>query len=219
MGKFEISSETPDVLTSNNYYGGGSVTNLTVRIKPNVRSWRYNYVSNFWKVIYDMQTENNIYGLNTSKSNTDSHMLKNMEWGAVAYLTNSKYGRCTNNTCAEVTINNSSTFITGNAGDTVSASSASGTTNAYNTAKGQLASTTGNIYGLYDMAGGADEYVMGNMSTNTGSYIYNKERGGSNYTYNGNEKYIDTYSYGETYEDQTAYNRARLGDTTGETIR
>lgn len=35
-------------------------------------------------------TENgNIYGLTTS---TDSHMLKNSEWGAVAYLTKSQYG-------------------------------------------------------------------------------------------------------------------------------
>ena len=217
VGKFEISSETPDVLTSNNYYGGGNVTNLTVRIKPNVRSWRYNTLTNFYKVIYDMQIENNIYGLNTSRSNTDSHMLKNMEWGAVAYLTNSKYGRCTNNTCTEVTINNSSDFITGNAGDTISAaSSLAGVTNAYNTAKGQLASTTGNIYGVYDMSGGAFEYVMGNMSDVSGGYTYYASSGGSNYTYTGNEKYINTYSYGTSYNNQTAYNRARLGDATGE---
>ena len=216
VGKFEISSETPDVLTSNNYYGGGNVTNLTVRIKPNVTSWRYNYATNFYKVIYDMQIENNIYGLNTSRTNTDSHMLKNMEWGAIAYLTNSKYGRCTNNTCTEVTINNSSDCITGNAGDTVSASEASGITNAYNTTKGQLASTTGNIYGVYDMSGGAFEYVMGNMSNVSGGYTYYASSGGSNYTYTGNEKYINTYSYGTTLNDQTAYNRARLGDATSE---
>ena len=115
-------------------------------------------------------------------------MLKNMEWGAIAYLTNSKYGRCTNNTCTEVTINNSSTYITGNAGDTVSALSASGVTNAYNTTKGQLASTTGNIYGVYDTSGGAYDYVMGNMSSANGSYTYYASNGGSNYTYTGNEK-------------------------------
>ena len=211
VGKFEISSENPSAT-----YGGGNVTNLTVRIKPNVRSWRYNRVTNFYKVIYDMQIENNIYGLNTSRTNTDSHMLKNMEWGAIAYLTNSKYGRCTNNTCTEVTINNSSDYITGNAGDTVSAASASGVTNAYNTPAGQLASTTGNIYGVYDMSGGASEIVMGNMSGATGSYTYYAANAGSNYTYTGNEKYIDTYAYGTLYNNQTAYNRARLGDATGE---
>ena len=221
VGKFEISNETPDVVTSlssnsNYYFGGGNVTNLTVRIKPNVRSWRYNTLTNFYKVIYDMQIENNIYGLNTSRTNTDSHILKNMEWGAIAYLTNSKYGRCTNNTCTEVTKNNSSDYITGNAGDTVSAYSAPGITNAYNTTKGQLASTTGNIYGVYDTSGGAYEYVMGNMSSANGSYTYYASSGGSNYTYTGNEKYVNTYSYGTTYNNQRAYNRARLGDATSE---
>ena len=78
-----------------------------------------------------------------------------MNGGAVAYLTNSKYGR--NGT--EITINNSSDYITGNAGNSISAGSAAGTTNAYNTAAGQLASTTGNIYGIYDMSGGGYEYT------------------------------------------------------------
>ena len=31
----------------------------------------------------------------------------------------------------------------------------------YNGSIGVLSSTTGNIYGIYDMSGGADEYVMG----------------------------------------------------------
>ena len=38
------------------------------------------------------------------------------------------------------------------------ASSASGTINAYNTENGARASTTGNIYGIYDMSGGSLEY-------------------------------------------------------------
>jgi len=73
----------------------------------------------------------------------------------VAYLTHSQYGRNGN----EITINNSSDYITGNAGGGVSASQASGTTNAYNTVAGMLASTTGNITGIYDLSGGAEEYV------------------------------------------------------------
>ena len=81
--------------------------------------------------------------------------MKNSEWGAVAYLAWSKYGR--NGT--EITINNSSSYITGNAGNTIDASSASGTTNAWNTSKGMLASTTGNAIGIYDMSGGAGDYV------------------------------------------------------------
>ena len=78
-----------------------------------------------------------------------------MNGGAVAYLTHSQYGRNGN----EVTINNNNSYITGIAGDRVTASSSSSTTNTYNTSKGMLASTTGNIYGVYDLSGGAWEYT------------------------------------------------------------
>ena len=46
-----------------------------------------------------MQTSGNEYGLTTNRNIADSHLIKNMEWGAVAYLRNSKYGRCSNNSC------------------------------------------------------------------------------------------------------------------------
>jgi hypothetical protein len=74
-----------------------------------------------------------------------SHMLKNSEWGAVAYLTHSKYGR--NGT--EVTVNSNSACATGFASSSA----------PYNTAAGQLASSTGNIYGVFDLSGGASEFA------------------------------------------------------------
>ena len=46
---------------------------------------------------------NSQYNLPATGINT--HMMKNIEWGVVAYLTQSKYGRCENNECTEVTIN------------------------------------------------------------------------------------------------------------------
>ena len=222
MGKFELSSSNPATGTS---YGGGNSTTLTPRILPKVTSWRGNYLSNFWKVIYDMQTSNNIYGLPTSRTNVDSHMLTNMEWGAVAYLTNSKYGRCTNGSCTEVSINgygetSNYTTMTG-CGPIASGSTSTGTTcNAYNTTLGQAASTTGNMYGVYDMSGGADEYVMGNMSSSSGTtYTYNAESALTNFTYSTETaKYLIPYAYGTTKNDQTAYNRGRLGDATGEVV-
>ena len=177
IGKYELSSETPTITD-----GGGSSTTLTPRILPNVISWRNNKLSNFSTVIQNMQVSSNIYGLSTDKSTTDSHMLTNMEWGAVAYLTNSNYGRCSNGTCTEVTINNCSTYITGIGADTVSASSSSTTcttdANKYNGAKGVLASTTGNVYGVYDMSGGAYEYVMGNMSSTADTYTFHSYSAG-----------------------------------------
>ena len=222
MGKFELSSSNPATGTS---YGGGNTTSLTPRILPNVISWRKNTVSNYWKVIYDMQTSNNIYGLPTSRTNADSHMLTNMEWGAVAYLTNSRYGRCTNGSCTEVSINgygetSNNTTMTG-CGPIASGSEDYGTTcNAYNTTIGQTASTTGNIYGVYDMSGGAAEHVMGNISKSNGTaYTYYASYAGTNFTYSTDTaKYLTPYAYGTTNEDQTAYNRGRLGDATGEIV-
>ena len=150
-----------------------------------------------------MQSSGNEYGLSTDTSKVDSHMLKNMEWGAVAYLTHSDYGRCNGSSCEEVTINNNSSYTTGG-GNYVS-----------NVAQ----SSTGNIYGIYDLSGGAWEYVMGNMSKSAGSYVYNLNYGDGIFKYSASTaKYIDTYAYGTTYNDQTAYNRARLGDATGEVV-
>ena len=222
MGKFELSSSNPATGTS---YGGGETTSLTPRILPNVTSWRKNTVSNYWKVIYDMQTSNNIYGLPTSRTNADSHMITNMEWGAVAYLTNSNYGRCTSGSCTEVSINGygedtNNTTMTGCGPISSGSTSYSTTCNAYNTTIGQTASTTGNIYGVYDMSGGASEYVMGNMSSASGtSYTYNASSAGVNFTYSTDTvKYLIPYAYGTTNNNQTAYNRGKLGDATSEVV-
>ena len=112
-----------------------------------------------------IEDPNNLYGnvespsYNNGKgyhnlSTTTSHMLKNSEWGAVAYLSASKYGAGVN----KVQINNG--YGDGDTGKGPNSGE-------YNTANGQLASTTNNVYGIYDMAGGAYEYVMGNFTTDT----------------------------------------------------
>ena len=219
VSKFEISSSNPTAS-----YGGGNVTNLTVRSLPNVTSWRYNRVSNFSTVIQNMQTSSNIYGLSTLRTNTDSHMLTNFEWGAVAYLTNSKYGRCTDGSCTEVTINNCSSYITGIGADTVSASNSSATcttaANKYDGTHGKLASTTGNITGVYDMSGGSLEYVMGNISKVTTGYTFYPSISSfaSSWYTTDTAKYVTTYAYDTVYNNQKAYNRGRLGDATAEVV-
>ncbi|CCZ89701.1 unknown [Coprobacillus sp. CAG:605] len=148
------------------------------------------------------------YGTST---NDDSHMMKNMEWGAVAYLSSSIYGRYANaSTCissgCEVWINNNENYTTGCAGSSVSASSAS-TCNAWNTATGVNASTTGNIYGIYDMSGGADEYVMGN---------YNDTISSAGFSSMPEAKYYDKYTGTDSNSDFTKYH---LGDATKETLK
>ena len=82
------------------------------------------------------------YGLAFSTDNK-SHMIKNSEWGAMAYLTESKYGR--NGT--QITPNTWASYTAGASGANV--------TNY------PLQSTTGNYYGIYDVAGTCFEYVAG----------------------------------------------------------
>ena len=218
MGKFELSSSSP---TNSN--GGGNSSSLTPRILPNVTSWRGNYLNNFNTVVQNMQVSNNIYGLPTSKINTDSHIITNMEWGAVAYLTNSKYGRCTNGSCVEVSLNgygDVSTYTTKTGCGPISSGSTSyGTTcNAYNTTLGKTASTTGNIYGAYDMSGGGTEYVMSNTLDANNNFNVSNSGFTSDWYTNSNKKYITSYVYGTTTNNQTSNNRTRLGDATGETL-
>ena len=181
VGKFEISAPTDSSCYTNQSYANCETADLEPRTKPNVKSWRYNFVDSFEGAIQNMQSSGNEYGLSTDTSKVDSHMLKNMEWGAVAYLTHSDYGRCNGSSCEEVTINSNSSYTTGG-GNYVS-----------NVAQ----SSTGNIYGIYDLSGGATEYVMGNMSKSAGSYVYNLNYGDGIFKYSASTaKYIDTYAYG-----------------------
>ena len=186
-----------------------SNTSELPKIVPNVSSLRNMKVSAQFNTSRLMTTTlASTYGTST---NDDSHMMKNMEWGAVAYLSSSIYGRYTNaSTCiesgCEVWINNNLSFTTGCAGSIVSASEES-TCNAWNTATGVNASTTGNIYGIYDMSGGAVEYVMGN---------YNDTIKNAGFSSMPEAKYYDKYTGTDSYSDFTKYH---LGDATKETLK
>ena len=158
----------------------GSTTTPTV--KPGVSSLRNINVANMYSAgklfrSTDYITSN---GINQS----DSHMMKNIEWGAVAYLKQSNYGLG----ITDIGIN-SGGYNTGGGNGT-----------SYKTNIGQ--STTGNITGVYDMSGGAYEYVMGN---------YNKTAGSSGLTVSGvPTEHIDIYS-------GNSVSASHLGDATGET--
>ncbi len=134
---------------------GDNVSTKTIKITPNVTSWRCMNVANAYKASVAMKTST-VYGWNSN--NVDTHMLTNLEWGAIHYLTLSIYGANTN----EVYINNNQNYITGCAGDTASAGASTATTckNPYNTEVGIKASSTWNITGVYDMSGGAWERTM-----------------------------------------------------------
>ena len=139
---------------------GNKAINKIVRAvsKPSQYAWNYIDISNCFSNSLNYST------LQLTGSN--SHLMKNSEWGAVAYLTHSKYGRNEN----EIAVNNYykdkdnqaklTGFSTGLT-NTKSVNDKSDENNKYNGKNGMLSSTTGNIYGIYDMSGGNWEYVSG----------------------------------------------------------
>ena len=175
----------------------GSTSNITV--KPNQTSLRSLNVKTMFEIAYNYKRDN------------DSHMMKNTEWGAVAYLSHSKYGINT-----EIRINNNSNYITGYAATDSSDQSKypgdSGTdvsiTLPYNTSIGYKASTTGNITGIYDMSGGAHEYMASLRNETYGSSGFDAA---TLKTYN--YKYYDTY---DSSSEWSKYSKRILGDATGE---
>ena len=205
VGKFETGGTMSASCTSE------ACTTADLMIKPSVISLRNQSVSSFFYASRSMQNSSNAnkYGFDTIGNGTmDVHMGKNTEWGIVAMLSQSKYGKYGNPSYSgadkEVAINNCSNYVTGIGGDSVSAgqSSTTCTTNTYETEKGQAASTTGNIYGVYDMSGGATEYVMGN---------YNNITASSGFSSFPDEKYYDLYT---STNASTGY---KVGDATYET--
>ena len=155
-----------------------------IKVEPGVSSWR-------------SITVNDIYTncLNYNKT-LNSHMMKNDEWGAVAYLSKSKYGKN-----AEVDINSDSSYYTGG-----------GSGNAYVTNVGQ--STTGTVHGVYDMSGGAWEYVA--------AYVNNGNSNLTNYgssLVNGDAKTKNVYNKASSDNNTNNYNAnsGKYGDAVYET--
>ena len=188
--------------------------------QPKTYSMNYTNVNDAYNISKVLTETGNIYGLNDST--TDSHLMKNSEWGAVAYLAQSKYG----NNGTEPYVNNIN-FDSGSKQRTEekgqvgveSVYSVTGVTTGstekgvrirtkeeINSTKenlpnnevytwdqktGQKSSTTLNMYGIFDMSGGAQErmagYIMngsGNLNS-SGQSLMTKEKK--------NTKYITIY--------------------------
>ena len=215
-GKFETSHTT---LSSSTTSIKLECTNETcsnangIMIKPDVVSLRYNNVSNFFYASRSMEQPGNSFDFVSSE--VDTHVSKNNEWGAVAYLTQSIYGRCTSSTsCTEIGINNNSSYITGYGAPAGSYESV--TNGAYNTTLGKDASTTGTIYGIYDMSGGADEYVMGVFADSNG-----QPRSGNDTSYNSGFTgmlYDGTTYTGASFPDSKYYNLYTGSSYTGHAL-
>ena len=159
-----------------------NVTTKTVKIEPNTTSWRCITIAKAYNVSFDMKNKTEIYGWLPAE--LDSHVIKNSEWGAVDYLSKSKYGA----EDQKIWNNAYNQYQTGCSGSGVNAADES-ICITYNTENGVKASTTHNIYGIYDMSGGAYERIMSN-------YNNLPEWSGFNTTIisNMNSKYINKYN-------------------------
>ena len=177
---------------------GNKEISATVRAvsKPSQYAWNWININNCFNNSINYSTQQN--------TGSNSHLMKNSEWGAVAYLTQSKYGR--NN--HEISINSYNKDSTNYAKLTgVGGSSAD---NKYNTTNGMNASTTGNLYGIYDLSGGNWEYTSvlyskytnGNgtaLYTNTANGKYARDEENSQIPAN-SSKYVTIYPIDTTIE-------------------
>ena len=220
FAKYEVSENSEEIDDNSNKLKSvpnksalGKVGGISIGAMYKIgRDATYGYTGKTEKI----QSGNETY---THTSYMNSHMIKNSEWGAVAYLAHSSYGRNGH----EIDINNSSDYITGNGGGNVSGKvdATSETANAYNTEIGAHASTTGNIYGIYDMSGGITERSAIYDKLGNSVYLTNDENGlkMTQESKNNNGEYISTkyvtsYSNGtDTLNgDEKIYSLGKTGD-------
>ena len=181
---------------------------------PVFKGQRYPYNCYSIQMLYlmceSMSSSGNPYSIN---SNSNSHMIKNSEWGAVAYLTKSSYGNVneiySNNiyfNSDKRNINNKYAYsLTGYSSDIfirekndVSANKIEEvmTGNSYTSyiwysSNGVNASTTGNQTGIYDISGCCWEYTAGVIPS--GHTIINDNGGNIFSSLNSSNKKITLY--------------------------
>ena len=222
VGKFETGYKDAKSVSD---VDNSSITNKIaldqIVIKPNVYAWKSINVANAFQNAYEYQREQ-----------LDSHLIKNTEWGAVAYLSHSKYGKYTvkdGNT--EIRFGNNDS-VTGYAANFEPSCGFTGSKldcnkydeeipgqdgdNSYNykNPKSVIASTTGNYSGIYDMSGGGLEYTMSLMTNIDGTELLYGNSGLDESILSKGNQYYDKYNYGT--ELFLHYNRRILGDATGE---
>lgn len=186
---------------------------------PNKISWRHITIGESQKRSMDIAgSQKEKYGLNYA----NSHLIKNSEWGAVAYLCYSQYGNVPKINGAGSIVSGSHwyDFYTGQGPKSATDEgwySRTDDTHNYNTANGVLASTTGNVTGIYDMSGGNWERVAGYLDNgNWNLNSYGKSADGSvKYFENGkvNPTYASLWDKYEVSEEEKT-NKISLGDGT-----
>ncbi len=209
VGKFDPSDPTD---------GTGNSQDIIneVTIVPNKMAITYKQLNVKFDSTRNM--ENNIkYGIDINK--IDTHMMKNIEWGAIVYLTQSVYGKyldkntCINNNC-EIAYNHALT------GCTIKSSSNLGEVlvqceeNTEWNKEGIKSSSTNNMYGVYDINSVMSKAVMSFIVDDSG--ILDLSRYG--FEELPSNKYYDLYTYSDIGEG-LSNDRGHLGDSTRETLK
>ena len=169
ISKYEIGIDSNSKCITLGLVSECNHSNNELFIKPGMDLMNKVNMKNLFDNIRKMELKNNIYGfigngtkleedgtIKNDDNNYDIHMIKNKEWQALTILSLSNYGKMGNNNYKvdDRTIFNNNESISGKAYYL-------NKTYDYNIEYyGEGASTTGNIYGVYDMAGGKREFVM-----------------------------------------------------------
>ena len=143
----------------------------------------------------EIATASDFYGLNSS--NTDSHQMKNSEWGAVAYLAQSSCGR----NGIEVAMNSKN--INNNTKKIYAVTGYSG-----EIANGVDASTTNNMSGIFDLSGCVWEYTTGYITNGNDNLKY-----GSSYVATTDENADGYKTLSTEYATVYPYDNNNLGTT------
>lgn len=184
-------------------YGDASTTIKYPTFQGSTYSMNYISIGDTYSLCKILNETGNIYGF--SSYDSDTHLMKNSEWGAVAYLSKSKYGV-------------SSANIDVNTKDIKSTNSSLYAITGYNknqewNAGGQTASTTNNIYGIYDICGGLYERVASYITNgNAALSSYCKDSNNNNFVAttvanaNGyitlSTKYVTVYPYNKSSDTE-----------------
>ena len=151
---------------------------------------KYFTIQNAFDTCINMNKVGNQYGLNTNDEVIDPHMLKNTEYGAIAYLSESKYGEKNEKT---------------NVGEY-----------DYKTEQGKKASSNGNVTGIYDINSGVVVAAYAYNATEASK----AENGNYKYgvgILNAEARYKDVYKITDIDDFDMEENSDKYGDAVYET--
>ena len=185
VNKVVVGSKTPKIVHPAFTFGTKELSGMWVakfeasnelKVLPNKIAWTNIQIGDAFSNCYNMKNDTK-YGLPT---NVNTHLMKNSEWGALAYLASSQYGITPDVNPSRL---NNMQYTAG-----------SSEVGGYK--KNVKQSTTNNVTGIYDLSGGCWEVVSAYFDNNN----VNFDRGTIS-SYFTNRKLINTYvDYFDRYD-------------------